>query len=255
MFKKKKENLTNIDELTDIKINKSFKEIKKKDSKVKKEKTVKIKKEKIREKEDFKGFFKLTFLRCLAKTIDICSIWILMSILIIGYTTYAFNKIKNYIIKVYTESANTYNVSKEIIDERQFELENVKTFYTLVKTLLKYDTFDAAITVYGIFFLGGYVTFYFISMFLIEILFVNKKGQTIGKKICNLRLIKGRRWWELITRSVIIYFATFFLMISYFLKFRKRRAMAHEHLLNNYVILNYDYKEDDGNNVSKDSHK
>lgn len=265
MFKKNKEKLTNIDEFEEIKTNKSFKKDNKKsfkinkvkkikDVKIKKEKSVKIKKENIKkekQKENFKGFFKLTFARLLAKIIDICLIWLIMFLTISVYMIYAFNKVNNYIARVYTDSLEALNVSKDIIVERQVELENIQSFSELIFTLLKYDTLNILVTAYGIVFLGGYLTFYFIAMALVELLFVNKKGQTLGKKICNLRLTNGRKWWQTLLRSVIIYFANFFLMISYILRFRKRRAMAHEHLLNNYVVFNYDYKESDIRNDDK----
>lgn len=250
MFKKKNKKLTNLDEFPKIKTNKLFKKTNKKSSKIKKDsKEEKVKNENNKkEKENFKGFFKLTFARLLAKTIDICLIWFVMFLLISAYLMYAFNKVKSYIIKVYTESLTVLDVSKEVIHERQVELENMKSFYELIQTLLKYETLDIIVTAYGIVFLGGYVTFYFISQFLVEVLFVNKKGQTLGKKICNIRLTGSRKWWQSLLRSVSIYFAHFFLMISYLFKFRGKRAMFHEHLLNNYVIFNYDYKEDDTKN-------
>ena len=189
----------------------------------------------------------LFFARCLAKLIDVCIIYGVMVLMIIAYTVYAFYKIKKYVIKVYVQAEQSLGTSKEIIEERTMHLEDVKGFWDLYQVLSGYATFDVLVNLYGLIFLGGYVTLLFISIFIFEVLFVNKKGQTIGKRLMGLQLTRKPKWWELIIRSVLIHFVQWFLALTYILPIRKKFAMAHEHLFNNYVVFEPEMRKENQN--------
>ena len=166
-----------------------------------------------------------------------------MCIFIGLYIFYAFVKVKNYLIQVYIQSMETLEASQEVIANRVIEMENVQTVYGLVKVILKYGTLDILLNVWGIFF-GGYIIFYFIALFVVEVLLTNKKGQTIGKRCTNLRTTRNKRWWEHCLRSLIIHFGQMLVLLGYLYPFRRRRGMVHELLFKNYVIFNYNHEDE-----------